>query len=78
MLGQPNINQMLALYAAGRFADMEAAARSLLPTAPNSPILNELLGIALSAQNRHTEALTFLEAASVMVHMIQSFGRTSV
>jgi tetratricopeptide (TPR) repeat protein len=64
MLGEPNIKQMLALYGAGRFADMEAIARSVLPMAPNSPLLNELLGIALSAQNRHTEALTFLEAAT--------------
>jgi hypothetical protein len=46
--------------------DMEATASSVLPRAPNSPPLNELHGIALSAQNRHTEALTFLEATTFL------------
>ena len=64
MLDEANIKQMLALYNAGRFADMESIARSVLPMAPNSPLLNELLGIALSAQNRNAEALNFLEAAT--------------
>jgi tetratricopeptide (TPR) repeat protein len=64
MLDEANIKQMLTLYNAGRFADMESIARSVLPMAPNSPLLNELLGIALSAQNRNAEALNFLEAAT--------------
>src|SRR5262249_45128339 len=55
---------MLALYAAGRFSNMESLARAAFASAPNSPILNELLGIALSAQHRDAEAVAFLEAAT--------------
>lgn len=61
----PNpINDLIALHALGRFADMERQARISLKSAPAAAILNELLGIALSAQQRHTEALPFLRKAT--------------
>jgi predicted O-linked N-acetylglucosamine transferase (SPINDLY family) len=65
MSSAPNpVNELMSLYAAGRLADMETCARAALRRAPESPILNELLGIALSAQQRHPEAIAFLEEAA--------------
>jgi protein O-GlcNAc transferase len=57
------VGELLSLHAAGRIADMEARARVHLKAQPSSPILNELLGIALTAQRRFAEALPFLEKA---------------
>ena len=60
---QVDINGLMALHAMGHFADMEARARRLLAAQPASAILNELLGIALSAQQRHAEAIEPLQRA---------------
>jgi len=57
------VNELIALHGAGRIADMEARARAHVRSQPSSPILNELLGIALTAQRRFAEALPFLEKA---------------
>ncbi len=58
------VNELLALHAAGRFPDMESRARTLLKSFPGRAVLHELLGIALSAQERHAEALPQLERAA--------------
>jgi predicted O-linked N-acetylglucosamine transferase (SPINDLY family) len=58
------VNELIALHGAGRIADMEARARAHVRSQPSSPILNELLGIALTAQRRFAEALPFLEKAA--------------
>jgi len=64
MSSAPNpIDELMSLYAAGRFADMESRARATLRRSPGSAILSELLGVALSAQRRHSEALGCLEEA---------------
>lgn len=60
---QGAINDVLGLFGAGRFADMERHARVALNVFPDSPILCELVGIAITAQYRHREALAFLERA---------------
>jgi tetratricopeptide (TPR) repeat protein len=60
---QDAINNSLGLFGAGRFADMERYARGALSAFPDSPILCELVGIAMTAQYRHREALAFLERA---------------
>jgi protein O-GlcNAc transferase len=65
MRGQHNpISELLALHAASRFAQMERRARQLLKDVPQSAILNELLGVALAAQQRHAQALPFLQKAA--------------
>lgn len=58
------VPELLALHAAGRFKDMERGARAALKIAPDAPILDELLGIALTAQRRHSDALPHLERAA--------------
>src|SRR6476619_3466195 len=64
MRGRHNpIPDLLALHAANRFAEIERRSRRLLREAPQSAILNELLGVALAAQQRHAQALPFLETA---------------
>jgi predicted O-linked N-acetylglucosamine transferase (SPINDLY family) len=60
---QDFINNALGLFSAGRFADMERYARGALNAFPGSPVLCELVGIAITAQYRHREALAFLERA---------------
>jgi predicted O-linked N-acetylglucosamine transferase (SPINDLY family) len=60
---QDAINNALGLFGAGRFADMERYARGALNAFPDSPILSELVGIAITAQYRPREALAFLERA---------------
>ena len=62
--GQP-IQELMALHATGRFAEMEARARAAIKTASNSAILHEMLGIALCAQRRFEEALGSLGKAVV-------------
>src|SRR5215470_11897219 len=57
------IRELMALHAAGRFADMEARARAAIKTASSSAILHEMLGIALCAQRRFDEALGSLRKA---------------
>lgn len=61
---QDAIDGVLGLFSAGRFADMERAARGALNAFPDSAILCELVGIAMTAQYRHREALPFLERAA--------------
>jgi predicted O-linked N-acetylglucosamine transferase (SPINDLY family) len=60
---QDAINNSLGLFGAGRFADMERYARGALSAFPDSPILCELVGIAMTSQYRHREALPYLEHA---------------
>ena len=61
--GQP-IQELMALHAMGRFAEMEARARAAIKTASSQAILHEMLGIALSAQRRYEEALGPLRKAA--------------
>ncbi|HLH92383.1 MAG TPA: tetratricopeptide repeat protein [Xanthobacteraceae bacterium] len=64
MAGRPDaVNEIMRLYAAGRFAEMEARARALAKRGGSIPILDELLGIALCAQQRPAEALAPLRRA---------------
>src|SRR5262245_26051994 len=60
---QAAIDGVVGLFGAGRFADMERQARTALGAFPTSAILSELVGIAMTAQYRHGEALPFLERA---------------
>ena len=55
MAPPPNpVAELMALHAAGRFNEMERRARALLEkNSPQAPILSELLGIALNAQQRY-------------------------
>ena len=59
------IQELIALHASGRFAEMEARARATIKTASSSAILHEMLGIALCAQRRFEEALGSLRKAVV-------------
>jgi len=59
------IQELMALHAMGRFAEMEARARAAIKTASSQAILHEMLGIALSAQRRYEEALGPLRKAAV-------------
>src|SRR5258705_11986423 len=59
------IHELMALHAAGRFAEMEVRARAAIKTASSSAILHEMLGIALCAQRRFEEALGSLRKAVV-------------
>src|ERR1700704_6345862 len=64
MQGSPDqLGEIMALYAAGRFSEMEAHARNLLKGSAGSPVLHELLGIALCAQQRYADALPALRKA---------------
>jgi protein O-GlcNAc transferase len=58
------IQELMALFSAGRFAEMERQAKALHATAPDHPVINELYGIAVMAQSRHAEALPFLDKAT--------------
>jgi predicted O-linked N-acetylglucosamine transferase (SPINDLY family) len=57
------VGELLGLHAAGQFADMERMARALMRSYPGAAILHELLGLALSGQLRHAEALDQLRRA---------------
>ncbi|MEA2990923.1 MAG: hypothetical protein QOG83_3634 [Alphaproteobacteria bacterium] len=61
---QNAINELLTLFAGGRYAQSEQRARVLLQAFPASPIVCELLGMALAAQNRFADALPFLTQAA--------------
>jgi predicted O-linked N-acetylglucosamine transferase (SPINDLY family) len=64
MAGFPDaVGEIMRLYAAGRFAEMEARARALRKSAGAIAIVDELLGIALTAQQRFAEALAPLRRA---------------
>lgn len=60
----PEAESFIALMHAGRFAELEAAARKHLETLPHSGFLWQLLGLALSKQGKdgiraHTEAVKY-------------------
>ncbi len=57
------VQELMALHAEGRFAEMEARARAAIKTASGAAILHEMLGIALCAQRRFEEALGPLRKA---------------
>lgn len=60
---QAAIDELLALNEFGRHAEMEARATSLLKSFSGVPVLRELLGIALAAQQRFADALPHLQRA---------------
>src|SRR5215212_2192547 len=60
---QDCVSELMTLFGMGRFADLEQRARTVLPSFPNSPILCELLGMALGAQYRYRDALVFFKRA---------------
>lgn len=61
---QNPVQELLALYGQQRFADMERKARGLLKQGASAPILDELLGMALAAQRRFSDALPLLKKAA--------------
>ena len=61
---QDAVNELLRLYSAGRFADMEQRAKAVLKSFAGTPVLRELLGLALAAQRRFSEALPHFERAA--------------
>ena len=72
------IQQLLALHAREQFREMEQQARQLLQGHGNVAIVNELLGIALSAQKKFPEALPYLQKAVRKMNAIHCSGRISV
>jgi protein O-GlcNAc transferase len=60
---QDAIDELLALNQFGRHAEMEARAGALLKSFPGVPVVRELLGIALAAQQRFADALPHFERA---------------
>jgi protein O-GlcNAc transferase len=61
---QDAVNELLTLHGLGRFADMERRAKAVLKSFAGSPVLRELLGLALAAQRRFSEALPHFERAA--------------
>src|SRR5262245_18031610 len=61
---QDAVNELLRLYSLGRFADMEQRAKAVLKSFAGTPVLRELLGLALVAQRRFSEALPHFERAA--------------
>ena len=61
---QDAVNELLTLHGLGRFADMERRAKSVLKSFAGSPVLRELLGLALASQRRFSEALPHFERAA--------------
>src|SRR5438477_11533753 len=57
------VHELLSLHASRQFARMESRARGLLDGDDGSPIVHELLGMALAAQNRYADALASLRNA---------------
>lgn len=60
---QDAIDELLALNQFGRYAEMEARASGLLKSFPGVPVVRELLGIALAAQQRYADALPYFQRA---------------
>jgi len=58
--GQRAIDELIALYGAGRYEDAEAAARSMTQTWPEHAPCWKLLGTIVAAQQRLTEALPLI------------------
>jgi protein O-GlcNAc transferase len=61
---QDAVNELLRLYSLGRFPDMEQRAKAVLKSFAGTPVLRELLGLALAAQRRFSEALPHFERAA--------------
>ena len=61
---QDAVNELLTLHGLGRFADMEQHAKAVLKSFAGSPVLRELLGLALASQRRFSEALPHFERAA--------------
>ena len=61
---QDAVNELLSLHGLGRFADMERRAKAVLKSFAGSPVLRELLGLALASQRRFSEALPHFERAA--------------
>jgi protein O-GlcNAc transferase len=61
---QDGVNELLRLYGLGRFAEMEQRAKAVLKSFAGTPVLRELLGLALAAQRRFSEALPHFERAA--------------
>jgi predicted O-linked N-acetylglucosamine transferase (SPINDLY family) len=61
---QDAVNELLRLYSVGRFADMEQRAKAVLKSFAGTPVLRELLGLALASQRRFSEALPHFERAA--------------
>ena len=61
---QDAVNELLTLHGLGRFADMEQRAKAVLKSFAGSPVLRELLGLALASQRRFSEALPHFERAA--------------
>ncbi len=61
---EESINELLALHGLGRVAEMEQRARAILKSFAGTPILRELLGVALASQGRYAEALPHFERAA--------------
>jgi len=61
---QDAVNELLRLYSLGRFPDMEQRAKAVLKSFAGTPILRELLGLALAAQRHFSEALPHFERAA--------------
>lgn len=60
---QDAIDELLALNEFGRHGEMEARASALAKSFPGVPVVRELLGMALAAQQRFADALPHLERA---------------
>lgn len=58
-----HVRELLTLHARGQFGEMERRARAGLLAFPKAPLLNELLGIALTSQQRYSDALLALQEA---------------
>jgi len=61
---QDAVNELLTLHGLGRFAEMERRAKAVLKSFAGSPVLRELLGLALASQRRFSEALPHFERAA--------------
>jgi protein O-GlcNAc transferase len=61
---QDAVNELLTLHGLGRFAEMERRAKAVLKSFAGSPVLRELLGLALASQRRFVEALPHFERAA--------------
>jgi protein O-GlcNAc transferase len=61
---QDAVNELLRLYSLGRFSDMEQRAKAVLKSFAGTAVLRELLGLALAAQRRFSEALPHFERAA--------------
>ena len=61
---QESIDELLTLHGTGAFPQMERRARRHHRSFPRSPIVCELLGMAIAAQCRYAEALGYLQRAA--------------